>query len=52
MTFNALRSLYASFMEGSALRHQDLVKPICDYAASINTSAVTVLKNLQSSYSK
>lgn len=50
MPFVQIFQLYCTFMESNALRHQDLVKPIREYAQSINKSASWVLSYLQSNY--
>ncbi len=45
-----LLNLYVEFIEGSTLRHQDLVEPIRAHAATLGVSASVVLTNLQSMY--
>ena len=50
MSFVQLFSLYCSFMEGNSLRHTDLVKPIREYAASIEQPAQAVASHLQKVY--
>jgi hypothetical protein len=50
MSFFQLLNLYAAFMESNALRHQELVTPIMEYAKSIGTSASSVLADLKDLY--
>lgn len=50
MTFLQLLDLYVAFMESNALRHQELVTPIMEYAKSIGTTASAVLEDLKDLY--
>jgi len=46
----SLLKLYIEFIEGSSLRHQDLVAPIRAHAAALGVASSVVLTNLQNMY--